>query len=227
LDQPVAPRNGRAFTPYLALRLLDKGCEHTCSLPPGPQSTSAHEGVDHPGSCIQSSKGVPARVGEGSIDQSPPGVPGQPELCQAAAQRTKKLVCTYPLSPGNGGNRGGVDVEIGKELLRGEPSPSHCRIHDLQEAPTLAPDDYEVGEIVGMTDDHERRQGSGLGQQQMVYRQHDLLSLKAELHGDLLHRVNGGPVHIRLAGLAETAIAYGDAKAFKEALERRWAAVHG
>jgi hypothetical protein len=84
-----------------------------------------------------------------------------------------------------------------------------------------------MGEVVGLTDNHERRQGSGFGQQQMVYRQHDLLSLKAELYGDLLHRVNGCPVHVRLAGLAETAIAYRDAKALQEALERRWSAIHG
>jgi hypothetical protein len=170
---------------------------------------------------------VPAWVGKGGIDQASPGTPAEPELRQAAAQRAKKLVCTYPLPPGNGGNHGGVDVEISEELLGSEPAPSRSRIHDLKEATTLAPDDHEMGEVVGLADDHEGRQGSGLGQQQMVYRQHDLLSLEAELHGDLLHRVNGGPVHIRLAGLAETAIAYWDAKAFKEALERRRSAVHG
>jgi hypothetical protein len=53
-----------------------------------------------------------------------------------------------------------------------------------------APDDNEMGEAIGLTDDHDRRQGPGLGQQQVVHWQHHLLGLEAELHGDLLYRVN-------------------------------------
>jgi hypothetical protein len=170
---------------------------------------------------------VDASRAASGIDQASPGASGESELRQAAAQRAKKLVCAYPLPPGSGGNRGGVDVEFIEQLLRSEPAPSHRRIHDLKEATTLAPDDHEMREVIGLTDDHEGWQGAGLRQQQVVYRQHHLLSLKAELHGDLLHGVNGGPVHIGLAGFAQAAITYGDAKALQEAFERRWSAVHG
>jgi hypothetical protein len=111
---------------------------------------------------------VPAWVGKGGIDQASPGTPAEPELRQAAAQRTKKFICAYPLPPGNGGNHNGVNVEISEELLGGEPAPSHSRVHDLKKATMPAPDDHEMGEVVGLADDDERRQSSGLGQQEMV-----------------------------------------------------------
>ena len=53
-----------------------------------------------------------------------------------------------------------------------------------------APDDDEMSEAVGLADDHNRRQGSGLGHQQVVHWQHHLLGFEAELHGDRLYRVN-------------------------------------
>ena len=84
-----------------------------------------------------------------------------------------------------------------------------------------------MGEAVRLADDDDRRQGPGLGQEQVVHRHHHLLSLKAELHGDLFHGIDGGPVHIGLASLAEAAIAHGDAEALEEAFERRRPAIHG
>jgi len=83
-----------------------------------------------------------------------------------------------------------VDVESLDQLPRAEPAPPNGRIHDLDEAAMTAPDNDEMGKAVGLTDDHDRRQGPGLRQQQVVHWQHHLLGLEAELHGDLLHRVN-------------------------------------
>jgi hypothetical protein len=83
-----------------------------------------------------------------------------------------------------------VDVERIEQLPHAEPASPDGRIHDLDKAAMTTPDDDEMGEAVGLTDDHDRRQGPGLGHQQVVHWQHHLLGLEAELHGDLLYRVN-------------------------------------
>src|SRR5438067_1752740 len=60
----------------------------------------------------------------------------------------------------------------------------------------------------------------------MIERHHHLLRLEAELLGDLFERVDRRAVDVRLARLAETPVAHGDAEAFEQALERRRAAIH-
>src|SRR5262249_38496535 len=69
-------------------------------------------------------------------------------------------------------------------------------------------------------------QSGGLGQEEVIDRHHDLLRLKPELHGGLFDGIDTGPIYIRLAGLAQTAVTHGNAKAFEETLEGRRAAVH-
>jgi hypothetical protein len=60
----------------------------------------------------------------------------------------------------------------------------------------------------------------------MINWYYDLLSVEAELYGNLLHRVDGSPVHVRLTGLPQAPITNRDAETLEKALERRRAAVH-
>src|SRR5262249_37421377 len=67
----------------------------------------------------------------------------------------------------------------------------------------------------------------GLRQEEVIDRHHDLFRFEPELHCGLLHGIDAGPIHVRLAGLAQAAITHRDAKAFEETLEGGRAAVHG
>ena len=120
-----------------------------------------------------------------------------------------------------------MHVELVEELPTGRPAPPGGRIHHLHEAAVAAPDDHKVGEAARQAHYHEGWQGCGLGQEQVVDRHHDLLRLEPELHGGLLYGIDGGPIHVRLTGLAQAAVTHMDAKALEEALEGCRAAVHG
>ena len=52
--------------------------------------------------------------------------------------------------------------------------------------------------------DGDCRQGIRLFEQKIARRNHDLLGFKPELHSDLLHRVDRGPIYIGLAGLTQS-----------------------
>jgi hypothetical protein len=120
-----------------------------------------------------------------------------------------------------------MKVDLIEQTLTRRPAPSNGRIHNLHKAAVTTPDDEEVGVAGREPDHHNRGEGSGLGDQKMIDRHHHLLSLKSKLARDLFHGVDGGSIHIRLAGLSQTPVAHWNAKALEEAFKRRRTAVHG
>src|ERR1051326_2276408 len=60
----------------------------------------------------------------------------------------------------------------------------------------------------------------------MVHGHQHLLGVQPKLHGNGFEHVNGGPIHIGLAGFTQAAVAHRQAIALEEAGERRWTAVH-
>ena len=72
----------------------------------------------------------------------------------------------------------------------------------------------------------QRRQGPGFIEQKMIWRQHHLLGIKTQVQKQILDRVDRSTVNRGLTGFAKPAIAYGDAKAFKDRLEGGRSAVH-
>jgi hypothetical protein len=120
-----------------------------------------------------------------------------------------------------------MDVEFVEETRASRPAPPGGRIHQLHDAAMAAPGYHEVGHPAGQPHDSESRQGLRLGQEHVVHRQYHLLGLEAELHGQLLQRVDRGAVDIGLTGLAQASVAHGDPEAFQQAFERRRPAVHG
>ena len=120
-----------------------------------------------------------------------------------------------------------MHVNLVQEPLADRPAPPSGGVHHLRDAAVAAPDDHEVGEPAHQADHHNGRQSGSLGQEEVIDRHHDLLRRKPELHGGLFDGIDTGPIYIRLAGLAQTAVTHGDAKAFEETLEGRRAAVHG
>jgi hypothetical protein len=120
-----------------------------------------------------------------------------------------------------------VDEQAAEERVAADELAADGGVHDLDEAGGVRPDDHEVGQAAGRAHDRDRGQGLGLAQEQVVGGDEVLLGVEAEGDGDLLEGVDRGAVDLGLAGLAQAAVADGDAVAVEQALERGGAAVHG
>ena len=104
--------------------------------------------------------------------------------------------------PGFGRHGVGVDVDLLEQSPAGHPAPPDGRVHHLEQRPVAAPDQHEVGEALGEADDQQGRQRRGLGQEQVVHGEENLLGREAELPGDGLEDVDRRPVNFGLTGLA-------------------------
>ncbi len=144
----------------------------------------------------------------------------------ALAQRREEAFAAGPLAERLGRRREAVDVQIGEQALLVHPTPAGARIHHLDEAAVLAPNNEKVRHPVRQAHHDQRRQRVRLAQQEMVGRDHDLLGVEAKLDRDLLDDINRGAVHLGLARLAQAAEARRDAVALQQRLEGRRAAIH-
>ena len=99
------------------------------------------------------------------------------------------------------------------------PSPTSRGIHDLDKRTVAAPDDDEVREPLRVACHDHRGQRRGFGQQQVVQWQHELLGLEAELHCNVLYRVNRRTVDVGLTGLLKPRIADPDPETLEETFE--------
>jgi hypothetical protein len=61
---------------------------------------------------------------------------------------------------------------------------------------------------LGLAHHDNGRQRCGLRQEQMVHRDHHLLGIQPELHGNFFQGIDRRAVHIRLAGFAQASIAH-------------------
>ena len=109
-----------------------------------------------------------------------------------------------------------MDIELAQKPFPGGPAPSGAGIHHLDIAAATVPDDHKVSQTTVLDNHGDGWHGPGLREQYMVNRHHDLFRFKAELVGKIFHGVDGGPVHIGLACLPETAIVCIDAKSLKQ-----------
>ncbi len=72
-----------------------------------------------------------------------------------------------------------MHVNVFEKLRRAEPAAARGRIHHLHEPTVPAPHHHEVSKSRGELDDDERGERVGLGAQQMIQGQHDLLGIEA------------------------------------------------
>jgi hypothetical protein len=77
-----------------------------------------------------------------------------------------------------------VYIEFVEKASTGRPAPPCARVHDLHDAPVAAPRYHKVRYPVGQSHHDNRRQGHGLGQEQMVRWHQDLFCLQPELQGN-------------------------------------------
>lgn len=119
-----------------------------------------------------------------------------------------------------------MHVEIVEDLRTARPAAARGRVHHLNEAPVPAPHHDEVRRPIGMARNDERGQCIRFSMQQVIDGEHHLLGIQSQLLRHLFHRVDGGPIHVGLAGFAQTTVTHGDAEALAQAFERGRAAVH-
>ena len=147
------------------------GVEERGESPPGlaplPQSAGADQRRDEPRRRVQPRQGMPAGLVATAVDQGLSG-PADPQVVEAAGQRTEELAGDRPVAPGLGRDRQGVDVDLVQEPVRRDPAPSHGRVHHLDHRPVTPPDQHEVRQAIRQTDDGDGRQRSGLIQQQVI-----------------------------------------------------------
>src|SRR5579863_6833190 len=101
-----------------------------------------------------------------------------------------------------------------------EPAPPGGWVHRLHKWPMLSPHEHEMRHPCRQLNDCDCWQGLSLFEQKIVRGNHDLFRLESKLQSDLLHRVDGGSVHIGLAGFTQSPIADWNPEAFEQALQR-------
>ena len=148
------------------------------------------------------------------------------EILQASTQHGQGFCRTCPFAPSGGSNRVCMHVDLIEKSLAWEPTPPHSRIHHLYKTAVTTPHHHKMSKAARMPRDDQSRKQCGFGKEEMVNRRHDLFSVETKLNGEFFNRIDGGSIHVGLAGLTETTITDGDIEAFEEALQRGWPAVH-
>jgi hypothetical protein len=187
-----------------------------------PERASLHQPLHHAQRRVQRGHAPPRRIGERGVEQL---APGDAEPRQPAQRHLRRLLRACPLAPLGRAHLGRVDVELVAQPREAGPAPPHRRIHDLHAIARAAPQHDEVREAVRQAHHRDAGQG-GLVVGEVLDRHHHLLGVDAELARDVLERVDGRAVDVGLAGLAQAAVADGDAEPVEQRLERGRAAVH-
>src|ERR1700728_1781909 len=118
-------------------------------------------------------------------------------------------------------------MQTREQTFAGKPAPPGRWVHRLNQWPMPSPDEHKMRHPCRQFNDCDCRQGLGLLEQKIVRGNHDLLRLESKLHGDLLHRVDRGAVHIGLAGFPQSSIAHRNPESFEQALQRCRSAIRG
>src|SRR5580658_7081212 len=118
-------------------------------------------------------------------------------------------------------------MQTREQTFAAEPAPPDRWVHCLNQWSMLPPHEHKMRHPCRQFNDCDCRQGLGLLEQKIVRGNHDLLRLESKLHGDLLHRVDRGSIHIGLAGFTQSSIAHRNPESFEQALQSCRSAIRG
>ena len=191
-------------------------------LSPAPRRRAIHHGRGHPRRRVEPGQHAPVVGLRGLVDEALRL--RMANRRQLVDQDARGAFGCRPRFPFLARHTDAVGVNVPQEAPGAPPVPAGGRIHDLEERPDLSPHQHEVRRAVRQTHDGHGRQDRPI-EDEVVGGNHDLLGRQSEPVGDVFDRVDRGAVEIRLARLAQTAIADVDAETFEQGFERRRATV--